>query len=96
LAPRLVAAEVVPLYHKRQSSKKDRADAEAILVALLSPGMRFILLKTEAQQQRLAWCRLRVAWMEERTVLLNRIRGLLAELSRLLSSLGLTRCAQPG
>ena len=90
-----MAAEFVPLYHKRQSAKKDQVDSEAILVALLSPGMCFIPVTTEAQQQRLACRRLRVAWMEERTMLLNRIRGLLAELTCLLSSLGSTRCAQP-
>jgi transposase len=79
LAPRLMAAEFVRPYRKRQSVKNDRADAEAILVALLSPGMRFIPVKTEAQQQRLAWHSLRVGWVEERTALLNRVRGLLAE-----------------
>lgn len=79
LAPRLMAAEFVRPYRKRQSVKNDRADAEAILVALLSPGMRFIPVKTEAQQQRLAWHSLRLGWVEERTALLNRVRGLLAE-----------------
>lgn len=79
LEARLMAAEFVRPYRKRQSVKNDRADAEAILVALLSPGMRFIPVKTEAQQQRLAWRSLRVGWVEERTALLNRIRGLLAD-----------------
>lgn len=51
----------------------------AIVAALLAPGMRFIAVKTEAQQQRLAWHSLRLGWVEERTALLNRIRGLLAE-----------------
>jgi len=51
---RLMAAEFVRPYRKRQSVKNDRADAEAILVVLLSPGMRFIPVKTEAQEQRLA------------------------------------------
>ena len=67
LAPRLMAAEFVRPYRKRQSVKNDRADAEAILVALLSPGMRFIPVKTEAQQQRLAWHSLRVGWVKERS-----------------------------
>ncbi len=79
LAPRLMAAEFVRPYRKRQSVKNDRADAEAILIALRSPGMRFVPVKTEAQQQRLAWHSLRVGWVEERTALLNRVRGLLAE-----------------
>ena len=48
LAPRLMAAEFVRPYRKRQSVKNDRADAEAILIALRSPGMRFVPVKTEA------------------------------------------------
>ncbi|SIR37210.1 Transposase [Aromatoleum tolulyticum] len=79
LEPRLMAAEFVRPYRKRQAVKNDRADAAAIVAALLAPGMRFIPVKTEAQQQRLAWHSLRLGWIEERTALLNRIRGLLAE-----------------
>lgn len=79
LAPRLMAADFVRPYRKRQAVKNDRADAAAILAALLAPGMRFIPVKTEAQQQRLAWHSLRLGWIEERTALLNRIRGLLTE-----------------
>ncbi|NLX17537.1 MAG: IS110 family transposase [Ramlibacter sp.] len=79
LAPRLMAADFVRAYRKRQAVKNDRADAAAILAALHAPGMRFIAVKTEAQQQRLAWHSLRLGWIEERTALLNRIRGVLAE-----------------
>ncbi|WP_018993104.1 IS110 family RNA-guided transposase, partial [Aromatoleum toluclasticum] len=79
LEPRLMAAEFVRPYRKRQAVKNDRADAAAIVAALLAPGMRFIPVKTEAQQHRLAWHSLRLGWIEERTALLNRIRGLLAE-----------------
>lgn len=50
LAPGLMAAEFVRPYCKRQSVKNDRADAEAILVALPSPGLRFIPVKTKTQQ----------------------------------------------
>ena len=79
LEPRLMAADFVRAYRKRQAVKNDRADAAAILAALHAPGMRFIPVKTETQQQRLAWHSLRLGWIEERTALLNRIRGVLAE-----------------
>ncbi|MCB1504876.1 MAG: IS110 family transposase [Hyphomicrobiaceae bacterium] len=79
LEPRLMAAEFVRAYRKRQAVKNDRADAAAIVAALRAPGMRFIPIKTEVQQQRLAWHSLRLGWIEERTALLNRIRGVLAE-----------------
>lgn len=79
LLPKLMAAEFVRPYRKRQAVKNDRADAAAIIAALLAPGMRFIPVKREAQQQRLAWHSLRQGWIEERTALLNRIRGLLTE-----------------
>jgi transposase len=90
LEPRLMAAEFVRAYRKRQAVKNDRADAAAIVAALLAPGMRFIPIKTEAQQHRLAWHSLRLGWIEERTALLNRIRGLLAEFGMVVET-GATR-----
>ncbi|MDB5801421.1 MAG: transposase [Rhodocyclales bacterium] len=80
LVPRIMAAEFVKPYRKNQRVKNDARDAEAILAALHAPRMRFVTVKTEAQQQRLCWHRLREGWKAERTALLNRIRGLLAEL----------------
>jgi transposase len=80
LVPRIMAAEFVKPYRKNQRVKNDARDAEAILAALHAPGMRFVTVKTESQQQRLCWHRLREGWKGERTSLLNRIRGLLAEL----------------
>jgi transposase len=79
LEPRLIAAEFVKPYRKNQRVKKDARDAEAVLTALHAPGMRFVTIKTEEQQQRLAWHRLREGWKAERTALFNRIRGLLTE-----------------
>lgn len=73
-----MAAKFVRPYRKRQSVKHDRADAEAIVIALSSPCMRFIPVKTVAQQ-RLVWHSLPVGWVKESTALLSRIRGLLAE-----------------
>jgi transposase len=80
LRPRLIAAEFVRPYRKNQRVKNDHRDAEAILAALHAPGMRFVTPKTAEQQQRLCWHRLREGWKAERTALLNRIRGLLAEM----------------
>ena len=79
LEPRLIAAEFVRPYRKNQRIKNDTRDAEAVLTALHAPGMRFVTIKTEDQQQRLAWHRLREGWKAERTALFNRIRGLLTE-----------------
>lgn len=90
LIPRLMAAEFVRPYRKRQAVKNDRADAAAIVAALLAPGMRFIPVKSEAQQQRLAWHSLRQGFIEERTALLNRIRGLLTEFGLVIAP-GATR-----
>ncbi len=80
LVPCIMAAEFVKPYRKNQRVKNDSRDAEAILAALHAPGMRFVTPKTEAQQQRLCWHRLREGYKQERTALLNRMRGLLAEL----------------
>jgi transposase len=73
----LIAAEfVVPF---RKGGKNDTADAEAVAIAARQPTMRFVPLKTVDQQAILAWHRVREGWKEERTALLNRVRGLLAE-----------------
>lgn len=68
----------------------DRGDAEAVLTALHAPGMCFVTIKTEEQQQRLAWHRLREGWKAERTALFNRIRGLLTEFG-IVVELGATK-----
>ncbi len=76
-AARLIAAEfVVPF---RQGGKNDGNDALAIAIAARQPTMRFVPVKTVEQQAILAWHRVRQGWIEERTALLNRVRGLLAE-----------------
>ncbi len=90
LVPRIMAAEFVKPYRKNQRVKNDSRDAEAILAALHAPGMRFVTPKTEAQQQRLCWHRLHEGYKEERKALLNRIRGLLAELGY-LAELGVAK-----
>ena len=90
LEPRLIAAEFVRPYRKNKRVKNDTRDAEAVLTALHAPGMRFVTIKTEEQQQRLAWHRLREGWKAERTALFNRIRGLLTEFG-IVVELGATK-----
>jgi transposase len=79
LQPRVMAAEFVRPFRKSRRTKNDHNDAEAIAIAVQQPTMRFVTIKSEAQQARLAWHRLREGWKEERIGLINRIRGLLLE-----------------
>ena len=74
---RLIPAEfVVPF---RQGGKNDGNDALAIAIAARQPTMRFVPIKTVEQQAILSWHRARAGFNEERTALINRLRGLLAE-----------------
>jgi transposase len=74
---RMVSAQFVKPYVK--SNKSDANDAEAICEAISRPGMRFVELKTVAQQELQALHRVRSGLVGERTALANRIRGLLTE-----------------
>ena len=74
---RLMAAEFVVPFRKR--GKNDAADAEAVCIAARQPSMRFVPIKTVEQQAILAWHSMREGWKEERTAIINRVRGLLAE-----------------
>jgi transposase len=77
--PRLLAPDVVAPFRKSKGAKNDRNDAEAILIAALQPNMRFVSVKSIEQQSILACHRMREGWKSERTALINRVRGLLAE-----------------
>ena len=79
LEPRIMAAEFVEPYRKSRAMKNDRNDAEAIALAVRDATMRFVAVKTAEQQARLSRHRMREGWKEERTALMNRIRGLLTE-----------------
>ena len=79
LEPRIMPAEFVEPYRKSRSMKNDRNDAEAIALAVREASMRFVAVKSPEQQARLSRHRMREGWKEERTALINRIRGLLAE-----------------
>lgn len=78
-SPKLMAAELVAPFRMSRGAKNDRNDAEAIMVALVQPTMRFVSPKSIEQQAVLSWHRARAGFMEERKSLLNRTRGLLAE-----------------
>lgn len=59
--------------------KNDANDAAAICEAASRPQMRFMAVKTPAQQGILCVHRLREGFKNDRTACINRIRGLLAE-----------------
>jgi transposase len=79
LEPRIMAAEFVEPHRKSRLAKNDRNDAEAIALAVRDATMRFVAVKSAEQQARLSRHRMREGWKEERTALMNRLRGLLAE-----------------
>ncbi len=74
---RLIAPQFVKPYVK--SNKNDVADAQAICEAVSRPSMRFVAVKTVAQQALLAMHRVRQGFIKARTAQANQIRGLLGE-----------------
>lgn len=62
-----------------QRNKTDAADARAIWTACRQPGMRFVPVKTEAQQVVLSLHRMRAQLMKTRIMQTNELRGLLSE-----------------
>jgi transposase len=74
---RLIPPAYVKPYVKRQ--KNDAADAEAICEAVTRPSMRFVPVKSAAQQGVLVLHRSRDLLMRQRTMLLNAIRAHMAE-----------------
>lgn len=77
--PKLMAAELVAPFRMSRGAKNDRNDAQAILCAVVQPGMRFVTAKSADQQAILCWHRARSGYLQERKALLNRTRSLLAE-----------------
>ena len=75
---RLMPAAYVKPYVKRQ--KNDATDAEAICEAVTRPTMRFVPVKSEEQQSVLMLHRVRELLIRQRTMLINALRGHLAEL----------------
>jgi transposase len=74
---RLMPAHYVKPYVKR--NKKDGRDAEAICEAMGRPTMRFVPVKTPAQQGVQVLHRSRALLVRQRTMLANAIRAALAE-----------------
>ena len=79
---KLMAPKFVAPY--RKGGKNDGNDAEAICEAVARPNMRFVPIKSIEQQSDLTLHRVRQGFVEERTAMLNRIRGLLAEFGHVL------------
>ncbi len=74
---RLMPPQYVKAYVKR--NKNDMADAEAICEAVRRPSMRFVPVKTIEQQSALMMHRARDLLIRQRTMLINALRGHLAE-----------------
>jgi transposase len=73
----LMAPQFVKPYVK--ANKNDLRDAEAIAEAVTRPTMRFVAVKSMAQQDLQALHRVRERLMKARTALINETRGLLHE-----------------
>ncbi|MBL8536613.1 MAG: IS110 family transposase [Hyphomonadaceae bacterium] len=74
---KLIPAQYVKPYVKRQ--KNDAADAEAICEAAQRPTMRFVAVKSAAQQGAAVAFRARDLLVRQRTQLINALRGHLTE-----------------
>ena len=74
---RLMPPAYVKAYVKR--GKTDAADAEAIAEAVTRPTMRFVAVKTTAQQAVLMLHKTRDLLVRQRTMLINALRGHLGE-----------------
>ena len=74
---RLIAAQFVRPFVK--TNKTDAADARAIWEAVQRPEMKFVALKSEAQQGVLSLHRMRSQLVKIRTMQTNQLRGLLYE-----------------
>jgi transposase len=74
---KLMPPAYVKAYVKR--GKTDAADAEAICEAVARPSMRFVPVKSAEQQSVLMLHRVRALLIRQRTMLVNALRGHLAE-----------------
>lgn len=74
---RLIPPAYVKPFVKRQ--KNDAADAEAVCEAAQRPSMRFVAVKTEAQQASGVVFRARDVLVRQRTQCINALRGHLTE-----------------
>ena len=90
---KLIAPKFVTPYRMSgKRGKNDAADAAAICEAVARPSMRFVPVKEEHQQITLCLHRTRQGFVEERTAIYNRLRGLICEFGIVLPQKGST-CA---
>lgn len=75
MAPKFVS----PYRMAGKTGKNDAADAQAICEAVQRPHMRFVPVKDESQQAMLCLHRTRQGFIEEKTTIYNRLRGLISE-----------------
>ena len=96
MAPKLVA----PYRMTGKRGKNDAADAAAICEAVQRPNMRFVPIKSLEAQARLCVHRVRRGFVEQRTAVINRLRGLLSEFGNRAAAEGPDRaapgCCAPG
>ena len=91
---KLLPPQYVKAYVRGQ--KNDTNDARAIAEAVRAPSMRFVAVKTVAQQDLQSLIRLREGAINARTACANRVRGLLGEYGLVMGkSLGALRRALP-
>jgi transposase len=83
---KVMAPQHVKAYVKSQ--KNDKRDAEAICEAVSRPTMRFVEVKTVAQQDMQAVHRVRERLLKARTALTNEVRGLLGEYGIVIACTG--------
>jgi transposase len=88
---RLMPPSYVKAYVKR--NKHDVADAEAICATVRRPSMRFVPTKTAEQQSAVMMHRARDLVIRQRTMLVNALRGHLAEFG-LIEAQGLHKVAR--
>ncbi len=74
---RLIPPAYAKAYVRR--NKNDPADAAAICEAVSRPSMRFVAVKSEAQQAAAGLHKVREMLMKQRTMLMNQLRSLMAE-----------------
>ena len=92
-----MAAESVDLFRKSRGATNDRNDAQTIVTAMRDPNMRFAAIRSAEQQSIRAWHRMRSGYQQERTALINRVRGPLAEFGIWIGrSSGVLTCSLPG
>lgn len=74
---RLIPPAYAKAYVRR--NKNDAADAAAICEAVSRPAMRFVAIKSADQQAAAALHKLRALLVKQRTMVINQLRGLMAE-----------------